>query len=77
MFDTLKQVIASSGGEFLKNVTLFDVYQGQGVEKGRKSLAINLTWQHPSRTLNEEEVNASIQMVVSALKDQAGAVLRD
>jgi len=77
IFDTLKQVIASSGGDFLKNVTLFDVYQGQGVEKGRKSLAINLTWQHPSRTLNEEEVNASIQMVVSALKDQAGAVLRD
>ena len=77
IFDNLKQVITSSAGEYLKKVTLFDIYQGQGVEKGRKSLAINLTWQHPSRTLNEDEVNASIQMVVSALADKAGAVLRD
>ena len=77
VFDDLKAIIQSSAGEFLKNVTLFDVYQGQGVEKGRKSLAINLTWQHPSRTLNEEEVNSSIQQVVSALAEQAQAVLRD
>ncbi len=77
VFDNLKQIITDSAGEFLKNVTLFDIYTGQGVEKGRKSLAINLTWQHPSRTLNEEEVNSSIQLVVSALSEQAGAVLRD
>ncbi|MFT5708607.1 MAG: phenylalanyl-tRNA synthetase beta chain [Oceanospirillaceae bacterium] len=77
VFDDLKLIIKRTAGDFLKNVTLFDVYQGQGVEKGRKSLAINLTWQHPSRTLNEEEVNSSIQLVVSALAEQAEAVLRD
>ena len=77
VFDNLKQIIIDSAGEFLKNVTLFDIYTGQGVEKGRKSLAINLTWQHPSRTLNEEEINSSIQLVISALSEQAGAVLRD
>lgn len=77
VFSTLKSIVLSVAGEFLRNVTLFDVYQGQGVEKGRKSLALNLTWQHPSRTLNEEEVNTSIQLVVDALAEQAGAVLRD
>ncbi len=77
VFETLKKIITSTAGEYLKNVTLFDIYQGQGVEKGRKSLAINLTWQHPSRTLNEEEVSSSIHLVVSALAEQAGAVLRD
>jgi phenylalanyl-tRNA synthetase beta chain len=77
VFANLEHIIASSGGEYLKNITLFDIYTGQGVEKGRKSLAINLTWQHPSRTLNEEEVNASVQQVVTALANQAAAVLRD
>jgi phenylalanyl-tRNA synthetase beta chain len=77
VFNDLKLIINANAGDFLKNVTLFDVYQGQGVEKGRKSLAINLTWQHPSRTLNEEEINTSTQLVISALLEQAGAVLRD
>lgn len=77
VFNDLKVIIGAQAGEFLKNVTLFDVYQGQGVEKGRKSLAINLTWQHPSRTLNEDEINSATQLVISALFEQAAAVLRD
>ncbi|MGB1238980.1 MAG: phenylalanine--tRNA ligase subunit beta [Pseudomonadales bacterium] len=77
IFDSLRGCIEKSAGEFLQNVTLFDVYTGQGVEKGKKSLALTLTWQHPSRTLTEEEVNASVQSVVSALAEETGAVLRD
>ncbi|MEM5528749.1 phenylalanine--tRNA ligase subunit beta [Gammaproteobacteria bacterium AS21] len=76
-FNTLKAIIAKNAGDLLKNVTLFDVYTGQGVEKGKKSLAINLTWQHPSRTLNEDEINTAIEQVISDLSEQAGAVLRD
>jgi phenylalanyl-tRNA synthetase beta chain len=70
-------VALKEGGEYLKEVTLFDVYQGQGIEAGRKSLAIGLTWQHPSRTLNDEEINGTIQAVVSALKSGFGATLRE
>jgi len=76
-FESIREVAVSQGGEFLKSVTLFDVYQGKGVEPGQKSLALGLTWQHPSRTLNDEEINEVIDFVVSALKNQYGATLRE
>jgi len=76
-FDAVRKIAAEQAGEYLQDVTLFDVYQGQGIESGRKSLALGLTWQHPSRTLNEEEINESVQRVVSELGAQLGATLRD
>ncbi len=76
-FAQLREVVEEHAGEYLKQVTLFDVYQGQGIEPGRKSLALGLTWQHPSRTLNDEEINSAVSAVVSALSEKLGAALRD
>lgn len=76
-FDSIRQVAVKQAGEFVKNVTLFDVYQGQGIEKGRKSLALGLTWQHPSRTLNDEEINSATDAVISALASEFSASLRE
>jgi len=75
-FEDLRAVALKHGGEYLQAVTLFDVYQGKGVEPGQKSIALGLTWQHPSRTLNDEEINEVIDFVVSALKNEFGATLR-
>ncbi|RVU32229.1 phenylalanine--tRNA ligase subunit beta [Neptunomonas marina] len=76
-YDAVKAVAMEQGGEYLKKVTLFDVYQGQGIEVGRKSLALGLTWQHPSRTLNEEEINTAVENVINRLQSAVGATLRD
>lgn len=65
-----------AAGEWLKDVTLFDVYQGEGIENGKKSLALSLTWQHPSHTLNDEQINQVFDSVVNAAQQQLGAVLR-
>jgi len=76
-FADIRNIAAEAAGEFIKQVTLFDVYQGQGIEPGRKSLALGLTWQHPSRTLNDEEINSAVSAVVSALRDRCAATLRE
>ena len=68
--------IQASGGEWLNTVRLFDVYQGQGIENGQKSLALGLTWQHPERTLTDDEVNQWVEQVVEHLSQHAGASLR-
>ncbi len=76
---TVAQVMAlarTEAGEWLKEATLFDVYDGEGVENGKKSLALSLTWQHPSHTLNDEQVNQFFDAVVSAAQLQLGATLR-
>ncbi|MFT5068245.1 MAG: phenylalanyl-tRNA synthetase beta chain, partial [Candidatus Paceibacteria bacterium] len=68
--------IQSSAGAWLNAVRLFDVYQGQGIENGQKSLALGLTWQHPERTLTDDEVNQWVEQVIKHLAQHAGASLR-
>jgi phenylalanyl-tRNA synthetase beta chain len=58
-------------------VELFDVYVGDGVDAGKKSLAVSLSLQEQSRTLKDDEIDTLIQVVLSELEQQHGAKLRD
>ena len=69
-------VIRENAGEWLTELRLFDVYQGKGIDPHRKSLAVGLTWQHPSRTLNDDEVNATTQNILTSLEQRLNATLR-
>lgn len=68
--------IREKAGDYLTDLKLFDVYQGKGIDPARKSLAVGLTWQHPSRTLNDDEVSAAIQTILTSLGDRFNATLR-
>jgi phenylalanyl-tRNA synthetase beta chain len=72
----LLDAIRGAAGEYLTDLKLFDVYHGKGIDPHRKSLAVGLTWQHPSRTLNDDEVNANIQNILSLLEQKFNATLR-
>ncbi|WP_312383176.1 phenylalanine--tRNA ligase subunit beta [Atlantibacter subterraneus] len=65
------------GANQIVGVNLFDVYRGKGVEQGFKSLAISLILQDTSRTLEEEEIAATVARCVEALKERFQASLRD
>ncbi len=67
----------ASGGELLTDAQLFDVYRGKGVEDGRKSLAIALTLQSLERTLEDADITASVDAIVTAVASKFGAQLRD
>ncbi len=69
--------IRSVSDETLQNLKLFDVYQGKGIETNRKSLALGLTFQHPSRNLTNEEINDSMDKIVASLEAELGASLRN
>jgi phenylalanyl-tRNA synthetase beta chain len=68
--------IGQAAADMLKNLELFDVYRGEGVDPGRKSLALALTLQAVDRTLQDAEVDALIGRVVDAVNTQLGANLR-
>ena len=70
------EVIRENAGEWLTDLRLFDVYQGKGIDPHRKSLAVGLTWQHPSRTLNDDEVNSATQNILTSLEQRLNATLR-
>jgi len=70
-------LVRQNTGEYLTGLRLFDVYQGDAIEKNKKSIALGLTWQHPSRTLSDEEINITISSCVKALEDRFNANLRN
>ncbi len=74
--ESLAKGIRGAAGEQLKNLKVFDVYSGEGIDPQRKSVAFNLTFQHPSRTLNEEEINNPMAAVVTRLEEEFDAKLR-
>ena len=75
--ESILQCMRESAGEFLTDLRLFDVYVGKGIDPHRKSLAIGLTWQHPSRTLNDDEVNAITMNILTSLEQRFNATLRN
>ena len=69
--------VKANAGDRLIELRIFDVYQGDAIEEGKKSVALGLTWQDPSRTLSDDEINTTIIRCVKALREQFNAKLRD
>jgi phenylalanyl-tRNA synthetase beta chain len=72
----LKAVIQEAGGTLLKEVHIFDLYEGDRLEEGKKSIAYSLKYFNPERTLTDEEVTKTHQQVLNTLEEKTGAVLR-
>jgi phenylalanyl-tRNA synthetase beta chain len=69
--------IEKFGANQLVGLNLFDVYRGKGIEPGYKSLAISLILQDKTRTLEEQEIQATVDDILATLSDKFGASLRD
>jgi len=69
--------IKESAGESLSKFELFDVYRGEGIDFGRKSLALGLTLQDLSRTLTDTDVDKELNKIIDVLKERLGATLRE
>ena len=74
--DRIEAVLRRALGDLLVALTVFDVYVGPGVAAGHKSVAIGLTLQHPSRTLEDRVVNRRIAEAVASVETELGAQLR-
>lgn len=72
---SLSAAARSAGGSLLTNVEVFDVYRGERLGEGQKSYAIALTLADPSRTLTDEDVDATVNAVAASL-EQVGATVR-
>ncbi|MFC2037048.1 phenylalanine--tRNA ligase subunit beta [Chloroflexota bacterium] len=73
---SVQELIAGAGGFLLKGVRLFDVYRGDPIPVGKKSLAYALTFQAPDKTLRDAVVAKQVKRIVGRLKKELGAELR-
>lgn len=69
--------VRDSAGSLLTDLVLFDVYQGDNLEAGKKSIAFGITLQDPNRTLQDEDVNPLVEKMISSLKETFNVTLRE
>lgn len=74
--DRVHALIAQTGGALLKNVALFDVYRGDQIPQGKKSLAYALTFQSDERTLSDADASKVREKIIARVKREMGADVR-
>ena len=72
----LEEAIRKGARGLLKEVSLFDIYRGKGVEDGKKSVAFNLVLRADDRSLTSEEADEDVKSILETLERDCGAVLR-
>lgn len=75
-YDTLEKIAYKYGSKLLKNVSLFDVYEGDKIEAGKKSYALSFVLQHAEKTLTDDDITKVMKKLVSAYEREVGAKLR-
>jgi len=73
----LCDTIHAEAGSLLQDLRVFDVYEGKGIESGRKSVAFGLILQDSSRTLTDDDVESVMAAITGQLEQKFGATLRE
>jgi phenylalanyl-tRNA synthetase beta chain len=75
-FDQVQAVVKESEKRILREVTLFDVYEGEHLPEGKKSYAIAITLQDEEKTLNDKYIDQVMSRIIANLQSRLGAQLR-
>ncbi|MBR6494491.1 MAG: phenylalanine--tRNA ligase subunit beta, partial [Prevotella sp.] len=75
-FAEIEQIARQSERKLLKNVELFDVYEGKNLPEGKKSYAVNFILQDEHKTLNDKQIEIVMQKIIAQLTTKLGAQLR-
>lgn len=76
LFDQLKQIAQKAEKALLKDVSIFDVYTGDKLPKGKKSYTLNFTLQDEEKTLTEKQIENSMQKLIQSFEKEVGAEIR-
>ena len=72
----IMEIIKKSGGRLLTDINVFDVYTGENVDNDKKSIAYSLTFNDPTKTLTEEEINTLFEKIIKDVESKTDAKLR-
>ena len=74
--DEIKEVIQNSAGEFYKDLEIFDIYEGERIDAGKKSIALSISWQSSSKTLLDGDIDTAVEKIVNSIKKELDGTLR-
>lgn len=76
-FDNIQETVKKVGVNQLVDLILFDIYQGEGIAEGYKSMAMTFTFSDPSKTMEETEIQAGFDAIIAGLQSDLEATLRE
>lgn len=76
LFEQVEKTAYKAEKKFLKEVSLFDVYEGKNLPEGKKSYAVNFVLQDDDKTLNDKQIDAIMKKIQTSLEQELGAQLR-
>ncbi|GAA0878930.1 phenylalanine--tRNA ligase subunit beta [Algoriphagus jejuensis] len=75
-YDQVKAVAQKAGGKLVQKIGVFDVYQGEKIEAGKKAYALSFHLQDQENTLTDREIEKTMSKLIRAFQDQVGAIIR-
>lgn len=75
-FDEIRSLVLSTEKKLIRNIVAFDVYEGDKIASGKKAYALGFTLQDESKTLTDEEIDRTMQRLMSAFEQKLGALIR-
>jgi phenylalanyl-tRNA synthetase beta chain len=76
IFDEIRNLVLNTEKRLIKSIGVFDVYEGENIPKGKKAYALSFTLQDESKTLTDEEIDGTMQRLITAFERELGAVIR-
>jgi phenylalanyl-tRNA synthetase beta chain len=76
IFDEIRNLIMDTEKRLIKNIGVFDVYEGENIPKGKKAYALSFTLQDETKTLTDDEIERTMQRLIAAFEQKLGAVIR-
>ena len=75
-FESIEKIAVTESKKLLQEISLFDVYKGDKMEKGKKSYAVSFVFQHPEKTLTDAEIEKVMSKLMNKYETELGAVIR-
>ena len=72
----LENIIKKLDENIIKKVTTFDVFEGQNIPEGKKSIAINVVMQAMDKTLTEKDLDQMSEKIINTVRDKTGSTIR-
>ena len=74
--ENVQKTVAKSAGKFLKEISIFDIYEGEGIDPDKKSIALSVSWQSMNQTLLDSDIDRAVEKIINSVKKELGGELR-
>ena len=75
-FDDISKIVKNVAGNYLRNYDVFDVYTGDKLEEGKKSIAFSITLYDSKQTMTDKKIDAIMGKIMKSIEDQLGGIIR-